>query len=71
MNPKVQPNHKLYIETLRRMTPEARLRKAFDLSEFSRQLFITGLRKRFPNLDEAGFHTLLLNRLAKCHNRNY
>ena len=53
------------------MTPEQRLLKAFELSEFSRQLFIHGLRRRFPDLDEAAFRRLVLERLAKCHNRNY
>ncbi len=34
MNIKERPNHRLYIQTLRRMSPEARLRKRFpDLSE--------------------------------------
>lgn len=53
------------------MTPEQRLAKAFELSEFSQQLFIHGLRRRFPDLPEAEFKELLLRRLDKCHNRNY
>jgi hypothetical protein len=68
---KERPNHKMYIEALRRMTPGQRLLKAFELSEFSKQLFIHGLRKRFPDLPEAEFRKLLLKRLEKCHNRNY
>jgi hypothetical protein len=71
MNPKKNPNHKKYIEILRSMTPEQRLQKAFDLSEFSRKLFEHGLRKRFPDLPEEDFRKLLLERLDKCHNRNY
>lgn len=71
MNLKKQANHKKYIQILRRMTPEERLLKAFELSEFSKQLFIHGLRKRFPDLDEREFKKLLLERLDKCHNRNY
>ena len=71
MNLKKQPNHKKYIQILRRMTPEERLLKTFELSEFSKQLFIHGLRKRFPDLDEREFKKLLLERLDKCHNRNY
>lgn len=53
------------------MTAEERLLKAFELSEFSKQLFSEGLRRRFPDLPEAEFHSLLLDRLAKCHNRTY
>jgi hypothetical protein len=71
MKSKSRPNHKLYIEVLRNMSPEKRLLKAFELSEFARQLFIHGLRKRFPDLEDTAFKKLLLERLDKCHNRNY
>lgn len=68
---KARPNHQLYLRTLRAMSPEQRLKKCFELSEFSKKLFIHGLRTRFPHLPEAEFHQLLLDRLEKCHNRNY
>jgi len=71
MNPKERPNHKKYIQVLRQMSPEQRLLKAFELSEFSKQLFIHGLHKRFPDLPDEEFRKLLLKRLDKCHNRNY
>jgi hypothetical protein len=70
-NPKKHPNHQIYLQSLRYMTPEQRLIKAFELSEFANQLFIHGLRQRFPNLPEKEFKELLLKRLDKCHNRNY
>jgi hypothetical protein len=71
MNIKERPNHKLYIQVLRQMSPEKRLLKAFELSEFANKLFIHGLRKRFPNLPEKEFKKILLKRLDKCHNKNY
>ena len=71
MNPKERPNHRKYIQVLRQMTPEMRLHKAFELSAFSKELFVHGLRKRFPDLSEEEFKRLLLERLEKCHNRNY
>jgi hypothetical protein len=71
MNIKKCPNHKIYLQALRQMSPEQRLAKAFDLSKFARQLFIHGLRQRFPYLSEAEFKELLLRRLDKCHNRIY
>ena len=71
MDPKPRPNHERYIAALRRMTPQQRVQKAFELSALTRQLFAQGLRKRFPDLPEAEFHRLLLERLALCHNRNY
>lgn len=70
-DPKPRPNHRLYLEVLRRMTPQQRLAKAFELSEMGMRLFREGLRKRHPDLDEESFHRLYLKRLAKCHNQNY
>lgn len=71
MDIKERPNHKIYIRVLRQMSPEKRLLKAFELSEFTKELFIHGLRKRSPNLSEEEFRKILLKRLDKCHNRNY
>jgi len=71
MNPKPALNRARYVGILRRMTPEQRLGKAFELTEMSRALFVTGLRARFPNLPREDFHALVLSRLEKCHNRNY
>lgn len=71
MNLKERPNHRLYIQALRRMSPEMRLLKAFELSQFSRELFIHGLRKRFPSLSDDAIKGIYLERLNKCHNRNY
>ena len=71
MDIKKRPNHKLYIEALRRMSPQQRLLKAFELSEFAKRLFIRGLHERFPNLPNTEFQKILRDRLAKCHNKNY
>ena len=71
MQIKPRPNHKQYIEILRMMKPEERLLKAFELSDFSKQLFMQGLRKKFPNLSESELKTIYLERIEKCHNRNY
>ncbi len=71
MDPKPRPNHQRHIEMLRAMTPEQRLRKAFEMSAFVKKLFTAGLRKRHPDLSEDEFHALWLKRLALCHNRNW
>jgi hypothetical protein len=71
MSPKPRPNHARYLQVLRAMTPAQKLAKVFELSEFSKKLFLHGLRRRFPNLSDADLHRLALERLAKCHNRNY
>lgn len=71
MNPKERPNHQRYLQVLRSMTPEQRLLKAFELSAFAKELFIHGLRQRFPDASANEFQKILLARLEKCHNRNY
>ncbi|MEE8585971.1 MAG: hypothetical protein V3T83_14090 [Acidobacteriota bacterium] len=71
MEIKPRPNHRIYIETLRRLSPEQKLAKAFELSDMSRRLFREGLRRRFPDLSDDEFQRLYLERLALCHNRNY
>ncbi len=71
MNIKKNQNHRLYIRTLRSMSPETRLLKSFELTEFSRKLFLHGLRKRFPHLSDDEINKIYLERLDKCHNRNY
>lgn len=53
------------------MSPENRLLKSFELTRFSRELFFHGLRKRFPDLSDNEIKKIYLDRLNKCHNRNY
>jgi hypothetical protein len=71
MNPKGRPNHRLYLQVLRRLSAEQKLAKVFELSAFAKGLFVQGLRKRFPDASEDELKKVLLARLAKCHNRNY
>lgn len=68
---KPQPDHRIYLAALRRMSPQQRLVKAFELSDNVRQLFRDGLRRRFPDLSEEEIQQLYLDRLSLCHNRNY
>ncbi len=71
MDQKPRPNHRIYIQALRRLTPEARLAKAFELTQMTRELFMQGLRRRFPDLSEPELKKIYLERLDKCHNQNY
>jgi hypothetical protein len=68
---KKRPNQRIYLQTLRRMTPEERLLKVFELSQFSKGLFLEGLHRRFPGLSEEAIRKIYLERVDKCHNRNY
>jgi hypothetical protein len=63
--------HETRLSILRAMTAEERLIQALDLSDFVRELFAEGLRRRFPDLSEREFRALLVQRLDLCHNRNY
>jgi hypothetical protein len=71
MNQKSLSARQRYLEVLRRMTPAQRLAKAMELSDLGKRLFLHGLRRRFPELNDQQLHQLYLNRLARCHNRNY
>ena len=64
-----RPNHQIYIGVLRSMSGEDRLRKAFELSAFARELFITGLRRRYPELQESELRQLYLRRIQKSWDR--
>ncbi len=71
MNTKESPNHKQYLATLKKMSPEQRLLKALELSAIAKELFINGLHKRFSDKTEAEIKEIYLQRLSKCYNRNY
>jgi hypothetical protein len=71
MDVKERPNHKAYLKTLSRMTPEEKLIKVFELTQLGRELFFQGLRDRFPEKSESELRELYLERLKLCYNRNY
>jgi hypothetical protein len=70
MSLKPRPNDAVYLEILSKMTPEQRLKKAIELTEFSRKVFLTGLRQRFPEKSEEEIRALYLERLMLCHNQH-
>lgn len=71
MNIKPQPNHEVYLKTLQKMTPAERLQKAFELSEMTKELFLQGLKKRFPNNSKEKIMEIYLQRISLCYNRNW
>lgn len=71
MSIKPTPNHKQYLTTLTKMTAEQRLLKALKLSVITKELFLRGLHKRFPDKTHKEIKEIYLQRLAKCYNRNY
>ena len=71
MDKRERESHRIYLKILRSMSPEERLLKSFELTEFARSLFFHGLRKRFSDLTDEEVRQIYLERLGKCHNRNY
>jgi len=67
----INDSHREYIKIIRRLTPEEKLKKCFELNELTKQLFLTGLKNRFPNLSQEEIKKLYLKRINKCHNLDY
>ena len=68
---KERPNHQLTLRILRSMSSQQKLAQVFKLNERTQMLFRIGLRRRFPDLDDAEFEKVFLQMRARCHNRNY
>lgn len=68
--PKQQPNRSVYVQALRRMTPEQRLAKAFELSEMTHDALRVAIATRFPEATPAEAHARYLERLERCRRRN-
>jgi hypothetical protein len=66
---KERPNHRIYVQVLRKMGPENRLKKAFELSEFARALAKRGLANLHPNLPPSELNRLYLDRMKKARER--
>ncbi len=69
MQLKKQPNRALYIDALRRMGPESRLAKAFELSEMTREAVRSGLRQRHPEKTTDEIEALVRERIERCRKR--
>jgi len=68
---KKSPDHKEYIKMMRRLSPQERLKKSFELTELTKNLFLAGLKERFPDLTDREIKKIYLERINKCHNLNY
>lgn len=67
----INDSHREYIKIIRRLTPEEKLKKCFELNELTKKLFLTGLKNRFPDLSQEEIKKLYLKRINKCHNLDY
>jgi hypothetical protein len=62
MDPTPRPDHKAYIERLRRMTVEQKLQMMFELTERGKTALREALRKEFPGATEEELHRIFLER---------
>lgn len=70
VDPKPRPNDERYYAVLRAMTPEQRLLKAFELSDFTMALFWEGMRHRNPNLTPDQLHRKGIEQLIAWRSSN-
>jgi hypothetical protein len=71
MNAKPYPNRKRYHDVLRKMSPEQKVKKMFELNALGKELILAGLQTKYPEMDKNERHTLFLKTIMACHNRNY
>lgn len=71
MNIKPDPNHEIYMRSLKRMTPEQRLLKAIELSELTKKMFLHGLKKKFPHKNENEIIAIYIERILLCNRYSY
>jgi hypothetical protein len=62
---KENPDRVAYLRALREMSPETRLDIAFDLTQFSRDLFLHGLSERYPEKSQEDVERIFLERTGK------
>jgi hypothetical protein len=67
---KQQPNRRVYLDALRRMTPEQRLSKAFELSDMTHDALRVAVAARNPGASADDLQALYLERLEQCRRRD-
>lgn len=67
---KPMPNRRLYMDALRRMSPQERLEKAFELSRLTQDALRAGIEHRHPDATPEQLGRLLIERIERCRNRS-
>jgi hypothetical protein len=65
-----EPNRKKYIEILQKMTGEERVRIAFELFEFAKNVMIEGIKAQNPGITPQEIQKEVVRRMLRCHRRN-
>jgi len=65
-----EPNRKQYIEILRKMTGEERVRIAFELFEMAKNIMIEGIKAQNPDFTQEEIQQEVVRRMMLCHRMN-
>jgi hypothetical protein len=65
-----EPNRKQYVEILRKMTGEERMRIAFELLEMAKDIMIEGMKAQNPDIKAEEIQQEVVRRMMRCHRRN-
>jgi len=67
---KPQPNRKKYIEILRNMTGEQRIRIGFELFEMAKKVMIDGIKAQNPGITSEEIQQEVVRRMMRCHRKS-
>ncbi len=67
---RLEPNRKQYIEILRKMTGEERVRIGFELFEMTKHIMIEGIIAQHPGIKPEEIQQEMVRRMLRCHRRN-
>jgi len=60
-----------YKKIMKKVSCQERLKKSLDLSDLTKQLFLTGLKNRYPGLDDKKITEIYIERIKKCSRQSY
>jgi hypothetical protein len=60
----------VWLETLRRLSPERKLKALFEAWEFGFSLRVAGVKIRFPDLTEDEARRRAVAEMLECHKKN-
>jgi hypothetical protein len=63
-------DRKRYIEILRKMTGEERVRIGFELFEMAKNVMIEGMRAQNPGIESEEIQQEVVRRMMRCHRRS-
>lgn len=65
-----EPNHKKYIEILKKISGEKRMQIGFELLDMAVSIMIAGIKTQKPGISEIEIQKEVVRRIMICHKRN-